>query len=181
MRKLTIVFFSFLLTIACNKKFDRLLQDPSSPSPSSADVDLFLNAAQIQFANVFSGYDAVGNIIGASDYGAQMVRMEAAAGGSTYADVYDPENFNDLWSNAYRGVLSNANNLIPLAEAQKKYTHAGMAKILKAYTMITLVDLFGDVPYTEALKGIENTNPGADPGRVVYDSALLLLDAAVWI
>ncbi len=45
--------------------------------------------------------------------------------------------------------------------------------------MFTLVDIFGDVPYTEANKGSENTNPNADNGRLIYDSALALLDGAI--
>jgi hypothetical protein len=45
--------------------------------------------------------------------------------------------------------------------------------------MITLVDLFGDIPYAEANLGSENTNPAVQSGKVVYDSAIALLDQAV--
>ena len=33
---------------------------------------------------------------------------------------------------------------------------------------MSLVDYFGDVPYTEALKGSENLNPSSDSGASVY-------------
>lgn len=175
-----ILFLATVMALfSCDKSFDKLLNDPSLASPQSADVDLYLNNAQLGFADVFSSYDAVANISGASDFGAQMVRMEAAATGSTYQDVYSGENFDDLWRNAYAEVFKNLNAMLPLADAQKKYTHMGIAKILKAYTLFTLVDFFGDIPYTEANQGTANTNPAADPGRAVYDSALALLTSAI--
>jgi hypothetical protein len=69
--------------------------------------------------------------------------------------------------------------MIPIAASKNQFVHSGIAKVLKAYTMITLVDLFGDVPYTQANLGVGNTNPAVDKGRLVYDSALALLDAAI--
>jgi hypothetical protein len=167
------VFFS------CGKQFDKLLDNPSLARPSSADVDLYLNNAQINFANFLSVYDAVGNINGAFDFGAWLMRMEAATTGSTYPDLWSGENFDIVWRNGYTQVFKDLNAMFPLAEQQKKYTHLAIGKILKAYTAITLVDLFGDVPYTEAVQGNDNTNPAADPGRAVYDSAISLLNSAI--
>jgi len=46
---------------------------------------------------------------------------------------------------------------------------------MKAYTMMTLVDMFGDVPYAEANLGIDNTNPGITKGNEVYAAAIKLL------
>ncbi len=178
MRKL-LFFISAVLLFSCHKQFDKLLENPSLARPRSADVDLYLNVAQIQFANFLSYYDGVGNINGASDYGAQMMRMETANTGSTYPDVYQPENFDQMWGFAYEKVFKNINAMLPLADQQKKYTHLAMGKILKAYTLITLVDFYGDVPYTEANQGAANTNPAADKGRAVYDSAINLLSSAV--
>lgn len=178
MKKLFFVL-SIVLLASCEKSFDKLLTDPSLASPGSADADLYLNNAQIGFAEFFSSYDAVGNINGASDFGAQVMRMEASLVGSTYQDAYTPENFDDLWRNAYAEVFKNLNAMMPVAEEQKKYMHMGIGKTLKAYALFTLVDFFGDVPYTEANLGSTNTNPAADPGRVVYDSALNLLSSAI--
>ena len=57
--------------------------------------------------------------------------------------------------------------------------HIGMGQVMQAYILMTLVDYFGDVPYTEALLGAENLNPAADSGQSVYNSALGLLDSAI--
>ena len=45
--------------------------------------------------------------------------------------------------------------------------------------MASLVDYFGDVPYTEALLGSENLNPALDSGQSVYNAALAMLDSAI--
>ena len=37
--------------------------------------------------------------------------------------------------------------------------YVGMGEVMQAYTLITLVDFFGDIPYSEALTGSENLNP----------------------
>jgi len=34
---------------SCKKTFDRLLDNPNYPSPSTADVDLYLNVVQVDF------------------------------------------------------------------------------------------------------------------------------------
>ena len=56
--------------------------------------------------------------------------------------------------------------------------YIGMGEVMQAYTLLTLVDFFGDVPYSEALLGAENLNPALDSGQSVYNAALALLDSA---
>ncbi len=151
-----------------DEDFDRLLTNPNQPSVDNADVDLFFNQAQLGFKDFFYSV---------SNYGNQLTRMELMFG-PTYKTAYQPQAFDGIWTNAYANIFTNINAMLPLAE-DGKFKHAGAAKIMKAYTMMTLVDIFGDVPYTEANKGSENTSPKADNGRLVYDSALALLDQAI--
>jgi hypothetical protein len=165
--------FLLLLTIvgifgSC-KKFDELLQDPNRPSPDAADVDLYLNSVQLSFANTFNA---------ANDWGLGLTRMEVFYG-PTYASGSSPESFNGLWSSAYTGVIKQADAMIPVAKQQGRYVHSAIAQILKAYTLFTLVDVFGDVPYSEANLGVENTNPNVDRGADVYAAAIVLLDSAI--
>lgn len=155
--------------IACNKAMDRLLNNPNYPSPSTADVDLYLNSVQLNFKDFFNT---------ASDFGAQLSRQQYWSG-PQYTNAYQPASFDGEWEAAYTGVVSNANSLIPLAEGQQKFIQAGMARVLKAYTMGTLVDDFGDVPNSEADLGAANTNPQADPGATVYAAVQSLLDSAI--
>jgi hypothetical protein len=164
-----IVAAAFVILASCNKQLSPLLNDPSAASPSSADPDLYLSNMQVEFKTFYKD---------ATDFGEQMVRMQTMFG-PTYYNAFTPSNFDEVWQKAYMSVFKTANTMIPIAEEKSEYMHAGIAQVLKAYTMMTLVDLFGDVPYSEANQGLENPNPKLDAGKAVYDSAIALLDAAI--
>lgn len=171
MKKLFILA-AIVLLAACSKLNDKLesqLNDPSSPTPAAADIDLYLNNLELSFAGFYQN---------ASDLTDPLMRMETMFG-PTYYNAYSANSYDGLWNNAYTSIFKTANTMIPLAVAKSQFIHSGIAKVLKAYTMITLVDFFGDIPYTEANLGVTNTNPKIDKGRLVYDSALALLDAGI--
>ncbi len=169
MKKIFILVLSVSLLGSCTKKLDELLVNPNGPTPESANADLYLTQLQLNFAGFFNG---------ASSYGMELTR-QIVMYGPTYQQAYSPQSFDGVWSTAYTGVFKHANALIPVAEAEKKWIAAGMAKTIKAYTLITLVDMFGDIPYSSANLGSENTNPTIDKGSDVYAAAIGLLDAAI--
>ncbi|MBS1575988.1 MAG: SusD/RagB family nutrient-binding outer membrane lipoprotein [Bacteroidetes bacterium] len=174
MRKLLIslTVLSLIVSVGCKKfndKLDNLLTDPNLPSLDAADVDLYLNNTILNFQNFHRA---------ASDLSDPLVRQETMFG-PTYFNAYGPTSFDGIWTVAYTSIFKTANTLIPIAEEKGQYVHSGIAKVLKAFTMMTLVDLFGDVPYTEANLGVENTNPKADKGADVYAAAITLLDDAI--
>ena len=54
------------------------------------------------------------------------------------------------------------------------------AKILQAYTYQILTDNFGDIPFSEALKGEEgNTTPKYDSQKEVYDGIISLINEGI--
>ncbi|MEO6328132.1 MAG: SusD/RagB family nutrient-binding outer membrane lipoprotein [Ginsengibacter sp.] len=179
MKHLKVLFIILLLGTfwSCNKTFDRLLTDPNGPTPDAADVDAFLNQVQVSFNHFYAGTDPV--TIGISDFGAELSRQQALINGSLYANARGPQDFDFVWETAYTGVVKHADALKPLALAQKKYQQAGIAQLLKAYTVATLVDFFGDVPYSEAGLGLENINPKTDAGKDTYVKILALIDSAI--
>lgn len=153
---------------ACDLDGD--LENPNQISVSGADENLIMNSVQLDFSNFFNAAERAVN---------PLVRMEAMTGGFRYQTANTPEGANGMWSTAYSDVLVNAETLIKIAEEKGLTTHVAVAKILSAYVYLTLVDIFGDVPQTEALKAPEgNFNPAATPGEAVYDYAIGLLDEA---
>lgn len=169
---------------SCKKSLNDLLNNPNYPGTTTADVDLYLNQVQLSFNNFW---------VTASDYGAQLVRQQQWVG-PFYRNAYTPSTFDGEWETAYAGgnapfgasatlayggVIPNADALIKLATSQKKYIQSGIAKVLKAFTLATLVDDFGDVPFSQANQGNANTNPKVDQGAAVYAGALSLLDSAI--
>ena len=162
---------SLLVLGACENAELDLTSNPNALSPEQANADFFLNAIQEDFALW------VHNM---GDMGGEFVRINYM-NGRTYNNIYSPSNLDDEWEEAYQDMLQDIKLMNALTEDLAFYQ--GMGKVIEAYIMLTLVDYFGDVPYSEALRGddAENPvlNPVADPGASVYQAALALLDAAI--
>jgi hypothetical protein len=80
-------------------------------------------------------------------------------------------------------MFSDIQNAIQLAKDQETEligysNHIAVMKILKAYTLITLVDYFGDIPRSEANNLAEFPQPSVDSGSSVYEFAIALLQEA---
>jgi len=175
---------------SCKKTFDNLLNNPNYPSTSTADVDLYLNQAELGFNLYLSGSPSnlASAYLSASDLGAALSRQQYNLWlGPFYRTAYQPQNFDQLWDLSYSsdatygsgGIINTANALIPLAQQQKKYVQSGIARVLEAYTYGTLVDQFGDVPFSQADFGASNPNPKVDSGATVYAGVQSLLDSAI--
>ncbi|MFT3937061.1 MAG: SusD/RagB family nutrient-binding outer membrane lipoprotein [Chitinophagaceae bacterium] len=158
-----------VISSSCKKTFDNLLNNPNYPSPSTADVDLYLNVVQVDFNDFWNRQ---------ADIGGQLSRQQHWTG-PFYRNGYTPASFDAAWTLAYASVFTNANALIPLAQSQRKYLQSGIARTLKAFTLGTLVDNFGDVPYSEATLGSDNTIPKVDAGATSYAAVQTLLDSAI--
>lgn len=169
MKKILIIIITATALVACKKTLDRYLVNPNGPSPEQANADLYLTQAQLSFASFFNT---------ASSFGMDLTRQTSLFG-PIYDNAYTPETMDGIWNTAYTGVIKHCDALIPIATEQKKFVNVAMAKIMKAYTYMTLVDLFGDVPFSEANIGVDNLNPLVDPGASVYAGAITLLDEAI--
>lgn len=170
--KLSLLSLALLFAFsACeNTKLEELLDNPNAITPEGADLDLVFNNVMIQFENFIDE---------SSDETMPYTRMLAMSAGAQYDNQDNPVSFDFLWEVAYARVIPDADLVISLAEERGATNHAGIAKIIKAYVYMTLVDLFGDVPFTEANKGVEFQNPAADDDEAVYISALGLLEAGI--
>jgi hypothetical protein len=78
---------------------------------------------------------------------------------------YDNEWRGDLYGNN----LNGAQTLITNNAANPAYT--GIAKLLKAYNFALVTDLWGDVPYSQALQGLSNIHPAFDRQQDIYEGA----------
>jgi hypothetical protein len=164
--KSTILAFFLVLAASCTLE---LQEDPNAVQPNQALPNLVLNNIQLSFPGWFNGI---------SSFGMQMTR-QLNSGGSLYDNVYSPQSFDGTWSTAYATILLDAELLIANADANGLARHAGMARVIAAYMIVSLVDYFGDVPYSEALTGSSNFNPKLDDSSELYDRALEYLERAI--
>lgn len=149
-----------------------LLESPTQVGQDQLDPQFLFNNIQLSFAGFVSG------VSGYSSFTSEVTRQFTMQGSSVYAGAYSPNTFNGIWSTAYAGILKDVEVLESVEDPASYEYQIGVSKILKAYTYFTLVDLFGDVPLTEALQGADNDSPSATDQVEVYNFALSELAAA---
>jgi hypothetical protein len=153
--------------MSCAENLDELLQDPNAVSSETASPDYLLNRIQLDYKDLWNSV---------ADRGSRLTR-QINQGSALYINAYTPVSTNDTWETGYAEILSDIQFLEPLAEAGNFQRHLGIAKTIKAMTLIDLVDTYGNVPYSEALDP-NNFNPNTDNGETVYAAAYELLNQA---
>jgi len=83
------------------------------------------------------------------------------------------------WDNLY-SAITNLDVIIKDGTAQSRFKYSGIAKILKAYTFSVLVDVYGDVPFSEFNKFEDGiTQPHFDHGVDIYPKLFTMLDEGI--
>ncbi|HYK77589.1 MAG TPA: SusD/RagB family nutrient-binding outer membrane lipoprotein [Daejeonella sp.] len=168
MKKIKSIYI-FLLTAlvfsGCKKFDDSINVDPNNPTKASG-TQLIANA-QFYLAGLSS-----------SPYGVhypQYLSLTLFTDNARYTNV----NFN--FSGLYTGPLMNLETAINSnlsANEGPIVNQIAVAKILKAYFYWHMTDRWGDIPYSEALKGKDNFTPKYDSQKSIYDNLFKLLDEA---
>ncbi len=168
------IFLALTLMLSCETIETDLTEDPNNLTPDEASIGALINSSQFGFNSFFQGLQFSLS---------QVTRMELMRISATYANQFTVDSFNGPWINAYANCLVELDQVKQIAATLETDDINGnniiaLAQIMEAYTIVTLVDVFGDVPYSETLQGSGNLNPKRDQGEDVYDAARdLLLDA----
>jgi len=59
--------------------------------------------------------------------------------------------------------------------------YEGIARIMKSHNFAILVDVYGNVPYSQALKGSGNPTPSYDNGLAIYQDLLRQIDTGIYL
>jgi len=169
--KIQILLFLFLgiTFISCETTDLDLLDDPNNITLDKADLNRYMTEIQLDFANF---------IYQIGDNGSELTRIEYMFG-RNYVNNYQPVSSNGIWSLAYQAMFSDMKQAEAIAVELGENNHLGIIKILKAYTLMTLVDFYGDVPLSEATNPTEFPFPSVDGGGSVYASAIGMLNDGV--
>ena len=156
--------------LSCTKNAAELNTDPNNPV--TADVTLVLTAAEDNILSEFSrteeSYDYMSGTF-----------IRAFAGRMNFYDQWDEiTNRDSDWDKFYNGLL-DAKDVITRGTANGWWYHVAVAKILTANTLGYLTDIYGDIPYSEALLGPAIPAPHFDPQSKIYDAIFKLLDESI--
>lgn len=157
-----------LVAGSCNFIDPELNVDPNNPL--DVPVNLLLPAAQVNLAYVMGG-DLGRTVAMWTQHHAGVDRQ------STGFDVYQLRegDVNNAWGNIYAGTLTDLRAIVQKAEETESPYYRGIANALIAFTMGHVVDLWNDVPFSDALKGADQLKPAFDTGASVYDQIRALL------
>jgi len=168
--RLTIITLFLLSTLSsCTKDFEEINTNPNAPV--NVQPGLLLRQVIYDYGEEMSyeGFVA-GNLLGqyftAIDFNLfdRHSLTEPQFGGNPWPILYTNLRDNEL-------ILQEALSNPALA------VYEGPARILKAYMAAALTDIYGDVPYSEALKGQEgNVSPAYDSQEAIYTDSEGILD-----
>lgn len=167
-----IIALGLIAIFSCSKSFD-INVDPNNPS--SLPVNNLLPQIEQNMGNASAIYSGMSQVL--EVYVHRITVREApdgynVTGSSGYVDP--------MWNYYYSSVLTNADIIINDASSAGNFKYAGIAKIIKAYAVSQLVDVFGDVPYSEATKLLQNVrNPKFDVDSTIYPKLFTLIDDGI--
>ena len=164
---------AMVLTSSCKKDFfTEANENPNAPdsvTPGSL-LSTVLGSISYTQGGDLSRY--------ASMFTQQTIGVARQAEG-WYSYIFTSQDVDNMWGNFYTQALENDELLIEQADAKGYHTYSGVARICLGYTLMLVVDAWGDVPYTEAFKGRDNLHPAFDNAAALYDSIGNLIDAGI--
>ncbi|MBC9794717.1 SusD/RagB family nutrient-binding outer membrane lipoprotein [Sinomicrobium weinanense] len=92
-------------------------------------------------------------------------------------DIQERVNTDNSWENIYE-VMSDAYDIEALATESNSPHYVGVSKVLMAANLGMSIDVWGGVPYSEAL-AFETLTPAYDNDEALYTTVISLLDEAV--
>ena len=150
-----------LAAAGCNK--DTFLGDNLDPNnPQVVPPGVVLTSIEARTAFVTT--NTVGRVT--------ELFMQRYAGVANQPAAYDTYairgEFDNEWQfDLYAGALADAQNIIDNS-SRNGPAYTGIAKLLKAYNFAFTTDLWGDIPYSQALKGSAILQPRFDKQEDIY-------------
>ena len=150
-------------------------------NPENMQTRLMLTDAMVRTAHSITGSDLafyagvyIEHSVGTHN---QMFNAEMRTGEPT-----SPTTYNNSWNQIYY-TLWGLRNIIercsPGGSEEGNYRNLGIAQILTAYNLAILTDLFGDVPWTEALQPGFIFAPRLDSQESIYQEIFRLLEDGI--
>ncbi len=162
----------FSITTSCNDFLD-VNTDPNNPTKVSEPLLLTGILANFSF-EVIGGYPVrvTNTWIKQTTYNAVLPH---------YDNYQVTENdVNNLWTfYAYPQIMQNCKVLIAKSEESNALNYSAIAKIIWAWNMSIVTDLYGNAPFSEALRADEFPKPKYDPQESIYEGLQALLDGAI--
>jgi hypothetical protein len=160
-----------LLASSCDKSFLDVNTNPNT-LPTASPNYVFTNALNTSATNMLNP----------NETGSYWSGQWSQSNGYILSTTIFAYNFTNGDFNYWDGFYDNLNDyqfVINNADAYDQKFLKGPAKIMKALLFQQLVDMYGNVPYSDALQGVKSLAPKFDDQKAVYESLITSLDEAI--
>jgi hypothetical protein len=161
-----------LSSVSSCSSFLDINQNPNSPLTATPNT-ILAQALTVTASNYSTNFNT---------YGSWTAGFWGKSG---TVNGYGTERTYNYTSNFYQGLwTATYNNLEDYQVIQNQSAgygrHAAIARIMKVYNFLLLVDQYGDIPYFSALKGLSGSlTPTYDSAPLIYRDFITQLDGAV--
>ena len=180
---ISLMSLGLVITNSCTSDFDKMNTDPNNPTKIGSQY-LFPYAVEKTVDRYWGGnarFERL-NLDGAMLWIQYLARNIYSNEGDNYGIT--PTFYNSTWKSLYNEGLLNFQRVVkesgPTGSAPNA-NYEGMALVMRSWTFSLLTDLYGAIPYSEALKGTDEKpiyTPAYDSMDKVYAGILADLKAA---
>jgi hypothetical protein len=169
----SVYFFAALLLLStgCKKFLD---VNKNLNDPTKVPVSILLTGAQYQMGQGLAFNNGLTD--GLSVYMHQQSTREEA-------DNYDMKGNDFIIENSwakFNAALTDLDVVIKQSIEEERFKYAGVAKILKAFGFSQMVDVWGDIPFSEFNKFKEGVKqPLFDDDAAIYPQLITLIDEGI--
>jgi len=161
-----ICLLGLLLTVGACNEFVDINSDPNNPT--TPVLELLLPATQVSMAGSLRDVNQGTSVLVQHLYTNNASR-----------NFQDGTDYQQSWNGLYTQVLNDLEIIITEGTRQNRWDYVSIAKLEKAYIYSIMVDLWGDIPFTEASKGNTVSDPVFENGSAIYDKLFTLIDEAL--
>jgi hypothetical protein len=161
-----------LISTSCSDFLD-VNEDPNNPTEVSEPLLLTGLLANFTY-QVLAGYPV--------RVTSTWVQQQASNVVLPHYGIYDVDenDVNNTWTfYSYSSAMQNAKILSESATANELYGYAGIAKIIWAWNMSIVTDLYGSAPFSQALDPDNYPQPAYDSQADIYTGIQEMLDQAI--
>ncbi len=182
-------FVGFVLLFASCEGYLDVNESPNDPLYDQLTPDLTLSGALSQTSRIILGdsrnvergsvgtenTNQLGNLMLNSWAG--DVNSFTGANSAEYFSNVTSTFYDNIWDYGYTNI-ANFQKIINY-KGDNYDNHKAVAKLMKCFYMQTIVDLYGDCPYSQAFKGNDNLAPVYDDDKAIYRNLLKEVDEAI--
>jgi hypothetical protein len=168
--KISAVLILLVVIMSSCKNLAEMNINPNGVDPANASPNLLMATVITSTGGMVLG-QGYGDIAGVM----QHTQKDGWSGGHNRYDWSDQS-----WAGNY-ATLRNTQEMLKKSKASSLDFQAGVAMLFKAYNFGMIADLWGDAPFSQALRGEEGSayfKPAFDSQKDIYLGVIALLDSA---